>query len=40
MKIVRFDAERMQSMEEGRDFIRELAHAGKIIQGIFVARKH
>ena len=40
LKIVRFDAERMQSMEEGRDFIRELAHAGKIIQGIFVARKH
>ncbi len=37
LKIVGFDAERMQSLEENREFLRQLAHAGKLIQGRFVA---
>lgn len=39
LKIIGFDSELMQSMGAEMIFMRELAHAGKIAQGLFVARK-
>lgn len=39
LKIIDFDSELMQAMGEEMAFMQELAHAGKIAQGLFVARK-
>jgi len=39
LKIIRFNSELMQSMGAEMVFMQELAHAGKIAQGLFVARK-
>ena len=39
LKIIGFDSELMKSMGEEMAFMQELAHAGKIAQGLFVARK-
>ena len=39
LKIVGFDTALMQAMSEEMTFMQQLAHAGKIAQGIFVARK-
>jgi SAM-dependent methyltransferase len=39
LKIIGFDNELMQSMAAEMTFMQELAHAGKIAQGLFVARK-
>ena len=39
LKIIGFDMELMQSMGAEMAFMQELAHAGKIAQGLFVARK-
>jgi SAM-dependent methyltransferase len=40
LKIIGFDAALMQAMAAEMEFMRQLAHAGKIAQGLFVARKH
>jgi len=39
LKIVGFDSELMQSMAAEMTFMQELAHADKIAQGLFIARK-
>jgi SAM-dependent methyltransferase len=39
LKIIAFDSELMQSMAAEMTFMQELAHEGKIAQGLFVARK-
>ncbi|MHC4457685.1 MAG: methyltransferase domain-containing protein [Planctomycetota bacterium] len=39
LKIIGFDSELMQSMATEMSFMQQLAHAGKIAQGLFVARK-
>jgi len=39
LKIIGFDAQLMEAMGGEMVFMQELAHAGKIAQGIFVARK-
>jgi len=39
LKIIAFDSELMQSMAAEMVFMQELAHTGKIAQGLFVARK-
>lgn len=39
LKIINFDSELMQSMAAEMTFMQKLAHAGKIAQGLFVARK-
>lgn len=39
LKLIGFDRERMEALEEDRRFMQELAHDRKLIQGIFVARK-
>jgi SAM-dependent methyltransferase len=39
LKIIGFDMELMQSMGAEMAFMQELAHAGKIAQGLFIARK-
>jgi len=39
LKIIAFDGELMESMAAEMVFMQELAHAGKIAQGLFVARK-
>lgn len=39
LKIIGFDSDLMQAMGTEMSFMRELAHAGKIAQGLFVARK-
>jgi SAM-dependent methyltransferase len=39
LKIIGFNMELMQSMGAEMAFMQELAHAGKIAQGLFVARK-
>ena len=39
LKIIGFNSELMKSMAAEMVFMQELAHAGKIIQGLFVARK-
>jgi len=40
LKIIGFDLNLMQALAGEMQFMRELAHAGKIAQGLFVARKH
>jgi SAM-dependent methyltransferase len=39
LKIIEFNSELMQAMGAEMAFMQELAHAGKIAQGLFVARK-
>jgi SAM-dependent methyltransferase len=39
LKIIGFDSELMQSMGAEMTFMQELAHAGKIAQGLFIAKK-
>jgi SAM-dependent methyltransferase len=39
LKIIAFDNELMRSMAAEMTFMQELAHAGKIAQGLFVTRK-
>jgi SAM-dependent methyltransferase len=39
LKIIGFDMELMGAMAEEMKFMQQLAHAGKIAQGLFVARK-
>jgi SAM-dependent methyltransferase len=39
LKILGFDSNMMQSMAAEMTFMQQLAHAGKIAQGLFVARK-
>ena len=39
LKIIGFDAELMQGMAEEMKFMQQLAHAGKVAQGLVVARK-
>jgi len=39
LKIIGFDSELMKSMAAEMTFMQQLAHAGKIAQGLFVARK-
>lgn len=39
LKIIGFDTDRMEAMAEEMKFMRRLAHAGKLSQGVFVARK-
>ncbi|MBN1257599.1 MAG: methyltransferase domain-containing protein [Planctomycetes bacterium] len=39
LKIIGFDLEMMQAMGQEMMFMQELAHAGKIAQGLFVAKK-
>ncbi len=39
LKIIGFDMDLMQAMGVEMKFMQELAHAGKIAQGLFVARK-
>ena len=39
LKIIGFNSELMQSMAAEITFMQELAHAGKIAQGLFIARK-
>ena len=39
LKIIGFNSELMQSMGAEMTFMQELAHAGKIAQGLFIARK-
>jgi ubiquinone/menaquinone biosynthesis C-methylase UbiE len=40
LQIINFDLELMQAMSQEMVFMQQLAHAGKIIQGIFVAMKN
>jgi hypothetical protein len=39
MRIMNFDAVAMQAIAGEMAFMRELAHAGKIAQGRFIARR-
>lgn len=39
LKIISFDTELMKAMGEEMVFMQKLAHEGKIVQGLFVARK-
>ena len=39
LRIIGFSSELMQAMGAEMTFMQELAHAGKIAQGLFVARK-
>lgn len=39
LKLIGFDQDLMKTMAAEMAFMQELAHAGKIIQGLFVARK-
>ncbi len=39
LKIIGFNLEMMEGMGKEMVFMQELAHAGKIVQGLFVARK-
>ena len=40
LRIIGFDTDLMQMMSNEMIFMQELAHAGKIIQGLFVGQKH
>jgi len=40
LRIIGFDTQLMGSLAGEMTFMQELAHAGKIAQGLFVARKH
>jgi SAM-dependent methyltransferase len=39
LKIIGFDSEMMKALGAEMDYTQQLAHAGKIVQGLFVARK-
>jgi SAM-dependent methyltransferase len=39
LRIINYDADLMQALAGEMSFTQELAHAGKIVQGLFVARK-
>jgi hypothetical protein len=39
LRIIGFDQALMGAMGEEMSFMRDLAHAGKIAQGLFIARK-
>jgi SAM-dependent methyltransferase len=39
LKIIGFDSEMMKALASEMGYAQELAHAGKIVQGLFVARK-
>jgi hypothetical protein len=39
LKIIGFNSELMQAMDAEMVFMQELAHAGKIAQGLFVAKR-
>ena len=39
LRLTGYDEERMQTLELEREFVRELAHAGKLIQGLVIARR-
>ena len=39
LRIIGFDSALMESLAAEMNFMRELAHAGKIAQGRFIARK-
>ena len=39
LKAADFDAKRMEVLERERDFVRDLARAGKLTQAMFAARK-
>lgn len=39
LRIIHFDAALMEGLEGEMKFMQALAHAGKIVQGVFVARK-
>ena len=39
LKIIGFDTNRMQTLAGEMAFMRDLAHAGKIAQGRFIAHK-
>jgi SAM-dependent methyltransferase len=39
LKAAGFDSGRMEALEREREFIREVAHQAKLIQGMFVARR-
>jgi SAM-dependent methyltransferase len=40
LKIINFDTALMQAMAAEMMFMQQLAHQGKIVQGMFIARKH
>jgi hypothetical protein len=40
LKIINFNSDLMQAMAGEMMFMQQLAHEGKIIQGMFIARKH
>jgi SAM-dependent methyltransferase len=40
LKAVGFDSKRLDALEQEREFIRQLARKAKLIQAMFVARKH
>jgi hypothetical protein len=39
LRIIGFDIPMMEALGAEMNFTRDLAHAGKIVQGLFVARK-
>jgi hypothetical protein len=39
LRILKFDSNLMQAVAGEMIFVQDLAHAGKIAQGLFVARK-
>jgi hypothetical protein len=39
LRIIGFDTSRMESLAAEIELMQQLAHAGKIAQGIFVARR-
>ncbi|MGE5611416.1 MAG: class I SAM-dependent methyltransferase [Bacillota bacterium] len=39
LRIIGFDSPMMQAISGEMQFVQELAHAGKVVQGLFVARK-
>ena len=39
LRIIGFDTELMEALGREMEFMRELARAGKIAQGLFIARK-
>ena len=40
LRLIGFDMALLQAMAGEMVFMQQLAHAGKIAQGIFIARKH
>jgi ubiquinone/menaquinone biosynthesis C-methylase UbiE len=39
LRLAGYDQERMRALEQERDFLRDIAHQSKLIQGLVVARK-